>query len=167
MVKIAETERLILRTWEKTDAQALFELCKDADVMEHIGDGKPLQKIEEAEKMLERVFENYEKNGFSRYAVVEKSSGKLIGSCGFVLLNNGEIELGYLFAKDSWGKGFATEAATACVEYGFEKLGFKKLVALTDIDHTETHKVLEKAGFKNVGIKNLHLDDDLVFELVN
>lgn len=167
MAGILETERLILRTWECEDVDVIFEICSDPQVMLHIGDGKPFEKIADAEKFLDWTFSNQKTHGFSRYAVVERASGKIIGSCGFALLNNGEIELGYLFGKDFWGKGFATEAANACVKYGFEKLGFTKLVALTDIDHAETHRVLEKIGFTRRGIEKIHIDDDLVFESKN
>lgn len=167
MVKLLETERLILRTWKNEDADAVFEICRDEEVMLHIGDGKPFEKIDEAKKFLDWTFLNQKENGFSRYAVVEKSSGDIIGSCGFAKLNNGEVELGYLFAKDKWGKGFATEAAKACLKYGFETLGFRNLVALTDIDHVKTHRVLEKIGFIKRGIEKIHLDEDLVFEILN
>ena len=57
----------------------------------------------------------------------EKSSGKIVGSCGFARREIGEVELGYLFAREIWGKGYATEAARACLKYGFEKFGFDKI----------------------------------------
>lgn len=167
MGKILETERLVLRTWEREDVDTIFKICSNADVMLHIGDGNRFEKIEDAEKFLDWTFSNQITYGLSRYAVIEKASGKIAGSCGFALLNNGEIELGYLFGKDFWGKGFATEAANACVKYSFEKLGFTNLVALTDIDYAETHRVLEKIGFTRRGIEKIHIDEDLVFEIKN
>lgn len=167
MIKVFETERLILRHWELDDVQRLFEIGSDADVMFRIGDGKPYESIKQAEKFLNWA-KNYQKeNGFCRWAVIEKASGKTIGSCGFVKLYGDDIDLGYLFAKDYWGKGFATEAVKGSVKYGFEKLGFSKIVALTDIDHIETHRVLEKSGFTKRGVEKIYIDEDLVFEIKN
>lgn len=167
MVKILETERLTLRTWDYQDTADLFEICSDAEVMQYIGDGKPFERIEQAEMFLDWADSHQKKNGFSRWAVIERSSDKIAGSCGFARLNNGEVELGYLLARDRWGKGLATEAAGACLKYGFETLGFKSLVALTDIDHPQTHRVLEKIGFTRRGIEKIHIDNDLVFEIKN
>ncbi len=159
------TERLIIKHWERAGIGRLFEICSDSEVMYRIGDGKPFERIEQAEKFLVWVFSSQKENGFSRWALAEKESGKIIGSCGFALLNNGEVELGYLLARDYWGRGLATEAAKACAKYGFEKLGFENVVALTDIDHAETHGVLKKVGFKKRGVETIHVNEDLVFEL--
>jgi ribosomal-protein-alanine N-acetyltransferase len=167
MAKILETDRLILQIWEFRDAADLFEICSDPEVMLRIGDGLPFEKIEQAEKFIDWAISKQKTDGFSRWAVVEKESNKVIGSCGFTRLNNGEVELGYLLACEFWGKGLATEAAAACVEYGFKELGLNGLVALTDLDHSQTHRVLEKAGFRRRGIQKIHLDEDLVFEIKN
>jgi RimJ/RimL family protein N-acetyltransferase len=81
--------------------------------------------------------------------VVEKSSGNVIGSCGFVRIESiGEIGLGYLFDRKAWGQGFATEAAGACLGYGFEKLKFSQVIALTVPAHAASQHVLEKKGDK-------------------
>lgn len=157
MTKISETERLLLRTWTYADADALFEICRDAEVMLHIGNRQPYRNIEDAKKFLDWAVTYQKKNGFCRWAVVEKSSGKIIGNCGFMRLESGEIELGYLFARKSWGKGYATEAAGECLKYGFRNLGFTKIIALTDLDHTASQKVLEKIGFTRRGAEKFSI----------
>ena len=78
-----------------------------------------------------------------------------------------EVELGYLFAREKWGKGFATEAASACLKYGFENIGLTKIIALTDVNHLKSQKVLEKIGFTPRGIEKTDDGDDLVFEIAN
>ena len=79
-----------------------------------------------------------------------------------------EVELGYLFAREHWGKGFATEAASACLDYGFKNLGFETVIALTDIDHTKSQNVLKKIGFACRGIEKDSADEeDLVFVITN
>lgn len=168
MGKILETERLILRAWTYADAERMFEICSDAETMLHIGDRKPYESIEAAREFLNWAVPNQLKMGFSRWAVIEKESGEIIGSCGFGFRNMSEVELGYLFDRKVWGKGFATEAARACLEYGFNKIGFEKILALTDLDHEKSKNVLRKIGFRERGVeKSKKGDVELVFEITN
>lgn len=163
-MEILETERLILRAWEKSDAERLFEICRDAEVMKHIGKGNPYKTIEDAEKILNWAEKYQEKTGFCRWAVTQKSSGEIIGSCGFVRLSETkEIELGYLFERKVWGQGFATEAAGGCLKYGFENLGFREIIALTDLEHFASQNVLEKIGFTKRGIEIYDKVETLVY----
>ena len=167
-MKILETERLILRTWTYKDADALFEICRDAEVMLHIGDRKPYESVEKAKEFLNWAVLYQLENGFCRWAVVEKSTGKIIGSCGFARREMKEAELGYLFAREVWGKGFATEAASACLDYGFKNLGFETIIALTDIEHIKSQNVLEKIGFTQRGVEEYFEEGkDLVFVATN
>lgn len=166
MGKILETERLVLRTWTFADDERLFKICSDAETMIHIGDGKPYESIETAREFLNWAIPYQAENGFCRWAVIEKQSGEIIGSCGFAFRDMEEVELGYLFAREVWGKGFATEAARACLEYGFEKIGFEKVIALTALTHEKSHNVLRKIGFRERGIEETEDGDDLVFEFV-
>ncbi|HEX8286405.1 MAG TPA: GNAT family N-acetyltransferase [Pyrinomonadaceae bacterium] len=164
---ILETERLILRSWKVADSKALFEICQNAEVMLHIGNGKPYETVADAVKFLEWAADYQNENGYCRWAVIEKSSGKIVGSSGFSRLRNEEIELGYLFAREVWGNGLATEAARACLKYGFEKLNFNRIVALTDVEHTTSQQVLKKIGFIERGIEKNGDEEDLVYEAVN
>ena len=163
-MQILETQRLILRAWQKSEAKRLFEICRDAKVMKHIGKGKPYKTIEDAEKFLNWAEKYQEKMGFCRWAVTRKPSGEIIGSCGFVRLSETkEIELGYLFERKFWGQGFATEAAGGCLKYGFENLGFREIIALTDLQHTASQNVLEKIGFTKRGIEIYDKEETLVY----
>lgn len=166
MEKITETERLILRAWAFEDADALFEICRDAEVMRHIGTRQPYRRVDEAKAFLDWAVAYQNENGFCRWAVVEKQTGKIIGSCGFARRKRVDIELGYLFARRVWGNGYATEAARACLEYGFAALDFRRVIALTDIDHAASQKVLEKIGFRRRGIERYEDDEDMVYEIV-
>ncbi len=167
MTKILETERLILQTWTFEDADALFGICRDAEVMLRIGDGKPYESVERAKKFLDWAVLYQKETGFCRWAVVEKSSGKIVGSCGFARLDSGEVELGYLFAREVWGKGFATEAASACLQYYFERIGAETIIAITDIDHEASQNVLTKIGFTQRGIEKTDDGENMVFEFLN
>lgn len=164
MTEILETERLILQTWRLIDAPKLFEICGDAEVMKYIGTGKPYESIEQADEFL-RWAENYQKeNGFCRWAALLKETGEIIGSCGFARPHGTEeIELGYLFARKLWGKGLATEAARACLRYGFERLNFNEVIAITDLENTASQKVLEKIGFAKRGVEKIDNEDNLIY----
>ena len=167
MGKILETERLLLRTWTYEDAERLFEICSDAETMLHIGDRMPYESVENAREFLNWAIPYQLENGFCRWAVIEKQSGEIIGSCGFARREMEEVELGYLFARRFWGRGFATEAARACLTYGYEKIGLTGIVALTDLDHEKSQNVLKKIGFRERGIIKGEDGDDLVFEYIN
>lgn len=163
MTKILETERLILQTWTMSDADALYEILRDAEVVRYIADGRPFSR----EKVREFLIwaKNYQReNGFCRWKVIEKQSGEIIGSCGFARPHGTtEIELGYLFAKKYWGRGLATEAARAATQYGFEKFGFPEIIALTDLENSASRKVLEKIGFVRRGVETFGGEESLVY----
>ncbi|MBC7910412.1 MAG: GNAT family N-acetyltransferase [Pyrinomonadaceae bacterium] len=168
MMKLIETGRLTLRAWTLDDAEALFEICRDAEVMLHIGTREPYRNLDDARRFLRWAADYQEQHGFSRWAVVEKASQSVIGSCGFARLEStGEIELGYLLARRVWGLGYATEAAGACLRYGFDTLKFTEVIALTDPEHTASQRVLEKIGFTCQGLKEYDDDEDMVYLATN
>jgi len=162
-MKILETNRLILRTWTQTDADALFEIMRDARVMRYLADGKPFTSEQTKDFLI--WAENYQlENGFCRWKIIEKSSGEVVGSCGFARPHGTEeVELGYLLAQKHWGKGFATEAARAAMLYGFGKLNFREIIAMTDLENTASQKVLEKIGFARRGVEAYGGEETLVY----
>lgn len=161
---VLETERLLLREWTMADAEALFEICRDAEVMKYLGTGQPYREISEAIKFLDWAVEYRKQNGFCRWAVIEKASGRVVGSCGFAYPHETpEVELGYLFARGAWGRGFATEAAGACLDYGFGKLKFREIIAITDLANVASQRVLEKIGFARRGVEKFAGDDALIY----
>ena len=160
---ILETKRLLLRKWTDADCDALFEILRDTEVVRYLADGKPFS-MEKVKEFLAWA-ESYEReNGFCRWKIIEKSSGEIIGSCGFARPHGTEeIELGYLFAKNRWGRGYATEIAAAASDYGFKKLGFREIIAMTDVENTASQRVLEKIGFTSRGIEVFNGEESLVF----
>ncbi|MCA1636491.1 MAG: GNAT family N-acetyltransferase [Acidobacteria bacterium] len=159
MTIILETQRLILREWRPEDADVLFAMCGDAETMRHIGDGKAWQSVERARVWLGRVSASYAERGYGPWAVVEKASGRVIGSCGYSFLPKlSEIDFGYVFARPYWGRGFATEAARAAFRDGFERLGFTEVTANTDLEHHVSRRVLEKIGFEYRGLRRYEGD---------
>jgi [ribosomal protein S5]-alanine N-acetyltransferase len=150
---ILETPRLILRCWARADEAALYEILRDPDVVRYIADGRPFS-LEKVRDFLRWAEQYQRENGFSRWKVLEKSSGAIVGSCGFARPHETpEIELGYLFAKKFWGRGYASESAGAAVRYGFENLNFREIIAMTDLEHAASQRVLEKLGFTKRGVE--------------
>lgn len=140
-----ETERLILRPMNDGDIDDIFAMRADKDVMRFIRE--PVTNRREAEKWIELISSlwSHEKIGFC--ALIEKQSGKFIGWCGlWRLKETGEIEVGYALAKDFWGKGFAVEAAEACLQYGFNQLNLEKIVAVANPENIASRRVMEKLG---------------------
>jgi ribosomal-protein-alanine N-acetyltransferase len=159
--KILETERLVLREWRPEDADVLFAMCGDAETMRYIGDCRPWAGIERAHLWLARVMASYQEHGYGPWAVVERASGEVIGSCGFsYLVALAEVDFGYVFSRARWGEGFATEAARAALRYGFERFGFERVSANTVQEHKVSRRVLEKIGFEYQGLRHYEGDEE-------
>lgn len=122
-----ETERLILRKFEENDAERMFLMDSDPEVMKYIG-VPTLSDISESQNVIRMIRQQYAENGIGRLAVIEKESNLLIGWSGLKLLTqeiNGYqnvYDLGYRFLPEYWGKGYASESAGASLDFGFNGL---------------------------------------------
>jgi ribosomal-protein-alanine N-acetyltransferase len=153
MAFITETERLILREIELSDTSGMFELDSNPDVLRYLSE--PLvNNIEESRKKIINIKTQYLKNGVGRWAVIEKSTGEFLGWAGLKLEKKiiynptSYYDIGYRFIKKFWGNGFATEAARACIKYGFENFKIGEIYADTDSNNLASKNVLEKIGLK-------------------
>src|SRR5690348_6627648 len=125
-----ETPRLLFCKFTPDDLHDLAAIRTDPDVMKYTV-GRP-ESIAEVQATLSKYLAHWEQHGFGRWALIERESKKLIGWCGLLYLENtGEVEIGYGLAKPYWGKGLASEAATATMKYGFEQLALALIVAIT------------------------------------
>lgn len=142
-----ETERLILREMTQSDLDALCAILCDREVMEAAYES-PFTR-EEAQGWLDRHLKRYETLGFGLWAVVLKETGEMIGQCGLTYQHwRGEqvLEIGYLFQKAHWHKGYAAEAAMACKEYAFAVLGAKQVCSIVRDTNTAAQKVAIRNG---------------------
>jgi RimJ/RimL family protein N-acetyltransferase len=163
---ILETLHLTIQKWSMDDLRPAFELFSDAGIMRYIGSGKPFT-LDDTGKFLIWIQKYQAENGFCRWKVVERSSGEIIGSCGFARLeDSGEIDFGYVMRRASWGQGLATEAAEACMHHGFNNLGFREIIAMTVSENIASRRVLEKIGFRNTGLKVHKGKDTLIYKAV-
>jgi len=147
---VIETERLFLRTFTEHDATLIYELNLDPDVTRYTHD--PVKDMDHAKEILEKtIIPQYALYNHGRWAVHVKPTLEFLGWCGLKYraeLN--EIDLGFRFKKDFWGKGFATEAAYASIKYGFNKLNLQRIVGKAEIDNIGSWRVLEKCGMTYV-----------------
>lgn len=139
-----ETGRLILRRFTGDDADAVFAMRSDADVMRFI---RSPQNRQETVNWLEMVSSLWETENLGFCAVVEKQTGALVGWCGlWRLKETGETEIGYAIAREFWGRGLGSEAARAFLAYGFETLKPDKIVAVARSENAASRRVMEKLG---------------------
>ncbi|MCA1320827.1 GNAT family N-acetyltransferase [Bacillus tianshenii] len=141
---IAMSERIVLKVFDLNDIDAAKSFWGDQEVMNFCGGATSYENLP---RVLEWYRKCHEENGLSVYAVVERATGKTIGAAGFNIKGTlDDIELIYHFSKSSWGKGFASEAAIASVEFAKKNSKVKKIHASADPSNAGSLKILEKAG---------------------
>lgn len=146
---IAETQRLILREMVQEDLDALCCILCDPEVMQAAYE-TPFTR-QEAQGWLERHRKRYETFGFGLWAVVLKDTGEMIGQCGLTWQEWREsrvLEIGYLFMKEHWHNGYATEAASACKTYAFDRLHAQWVYSIIRDSHTASRQVAARNGMK-------------------
>lgn len=164
---IIETERLLLRTFTKDDAQLIYELNLNPEVIRYTGD--PIKDIAHAQQVLEQVIlPQYALYNHGRWAVLVKPALEFIGWCGLKTRpERNEIDLGYRFLQTAWGKGYATEAAFASIKYGFEKRNLQRIVGRAMPANTGSLKVLEKCGMTYIGEEIVDEHPAKTYEIFN
>jgi len=139
-----ETERLRLRMLKTSDLDNLATLFADPAVMRYVGTGEPATR-DEAEKALASIIAHWEREGFGRWAIEDKTTGEFVGYGGLRSLS-GTPEVVYHFAQRHWGKGFATEMARACLQFGFNVKGFERIIAIAKPENSASIHVMKKLG---------------------
>ena len=149
-----ETERLVLRRFTEVDADVLFDLDGDPEVMRFITGGRPTPRDVVRHETLPRFLNAYERfEGFGVWAAIERSTGEFVGWFEFYPWKDvgpEEVELGYRLRRSAWGKGYATEGSRALIRKGFTELGVRRVVAETMAVNTASRRVMEKAGLTYV-----------------
>jgi RimJ/RimL family protein N-acetyltransferase len=141
---ILETERLLLRRMMGYDAPALHALLSDPETMRYWST-PPHKTLAETEAWVDEGVTAMARGDGHDFAVLE--SDRLIGRVAFWMGN----EIGFLFSRAIWGKGYAQEALNVVLRYGFEQLGFKTVRADVDPDNARSLRLLERVGFRRTG----------------
>jgi len=147
-VYVVETVRLGLRNLELSDNSELYKILSDRETMVHYP--RPYTQ-KETEDWINRSIKSYKNNNFGLWAVIIKKEKRFIGQCGISMQNiDGEDvpEIGYHINKNYWKRGFASEAAQKCLEYGFIDLGLEKIFIHTSVKNIPSMRVAEKVGMK-------------------
>jgi ribosomal-protein-alanine N-acetyltransferase len=159
------TERLVLRTFEPADAEDLHAVHSDPSTFEFIG-SEPSHSVEDTRARIERAAAHQARHGFAMSAVVERASGRVIGDCGLQLLEGGpEVEVGYRLGREFRGRGFATEAARAWLDYGLGTLGLDRIVAVAWPQNAASRRVMEKCLMRLAGPGLHYGHETVVYEL--
>ena len=146
---ITESERLILREIEQADGEFILELLNDPAWIRFVGD-RNLRSVADAHEFIRTRFEPaYREHGIGLWLVLEKATGASIGICGLVnRAGMDDIDLGYALLPQHRGQGYAFEAASASLQYGYDRLGLSRIVAMTSPQNTSSCGLLERLGFQ-------------------
>jgi RimJ/RimL family protein N-acetyltransferase len=159
-----ETERLVLRPLSLDDLDEIARFVADPETMRFIGTGGARNR-EQAQNSLEWMIETFERQGFGHFGVERKEDGAFVGRSGLNVWDPSdwsitrlddadgptEIEVAYLFGRDYWGHGYATEAATAIRDWALGELGLERLIALIYPDNARSIRVAKKLGLTPEG----------------
>jgi len=156
-----KTERLLLRKLEKSDANEMFFLRSNENVLRYLG-REPTTSIKEAEEFIEKINKNVDENESILWGIALLNDASVI--IGTICLWNFKKEhfrgeIGYLLHPGHWRKGIMKEAINAVVEYGFNDLGLHSIEALLSPENIGSSAVLESTGF----VKEAHLKESFYF----
>ena len=158
-----ETNRLQHRAFTVDDAEAFFALNSNPDVMRFTGEPL-LSSLHEAKQAIAN-YPDFDERGYGRWASVLKETQTIIGFCGLKYLPDLDaVDVGYRFLPQYWGRGLATEACVASLNFGFNTLGLDQIIGLVVPENAASIRVLEKAGMQSNG--ELSLDGTVVLRYV-
>lgn len=149
-IPVLTTDRLILRPFVESDLEALIPLHAEESFWWY-----PLRRgmtAEESATFVDRVIARYDTDGFGLEAVIERSTGALIGWAGLAVPHFlpevlPSVEVGWRLAPAARGRGLATEAGAAAVRYGFTDGGLSRIVSIYEPENVPSGKVMERLGF--------------------
>lgn len=152
MKQYIETSRLVLRDWKEEDLPVFARLNSDERVMEYFLN--PLSH-EETRSFYNRIREEFATCGFGLYAVERKEDGLFIGYVGLHRVSFDvdfapAVEIGWRLLPEVWNRGYATEAALACLDYAKNQLQMKELCSFTSLSNKRSERVMQKIGMRRV-----------------
>ena len=151
-----ETERLLFRRWQETDAEQLYEYASDPEVGPRAG-WSPHQSIEESRNIIRQFFDND-----YTWAIVLKGTGRIVGCIGYlpqgmsnIPIGENDAEAGYWVARPYWNQGICTEALHWLIDYCFNTMHFTTLWSDFFVDNPASGRVMQKCGFKDTGTETI------------
>ncbi len=146
--ELFRTARLHCRKWRPDDAASLLAVYGDPEGARWVDDGQPIKR-EECEEWLVVTDRNYAQRGYGMFALEASSSGEVVGFCGLVHPGGqAEAEVKYAFIRSHWGRGLASEAVPALLDYGRREFGLDYIIATVAVENVASQRVLLKSGLK-------------------
>jgi|SRR5688500_4960202 len=147
--KILETDRLVLKEVSADDAAFVLDLLNQPSFKQYIGD-RGVRTLEQAREYIDSRFtKSYRENGFGLYLIELKEAAVPIGLCGFVSRETlPDPDVGFALLPQYEKQGYAFEASSAMMQYGREKLGLERVLAITTVDNISSGRLLGKIGLR-------------------
>jgi RimJ/RimL family protein N-acetyltransferase len=168
MIATLTTPRLSLRAWSEGDAEALFAILQEKDILRYFPN-PAARALERVQRYIGHQLNHWQAHGYGHWAVASQETGEVLGWVGLEYLEDvRETEVAYLLTTRAWGMGLATEAAQASVRFGFEQAGLQKLIGLVDPENIASARVLQKCGMnlhQRVALWGMELDWYEVFSM--
>jgi [ribosomal protein S5]-alanine N-acetyltransferase len=164
-----ETERLLIRPWQPADRPTFARIHQDPEVTRYTHGGLPYSE-DELDEFFARQARQLEQSNLCMGAMVEKASGGVIGMAGVQPLGTtGDLEIGWILARESWGKGYASEAGGAAMRHVLETLGRARVVAIIDLGNVASQRVAARLGMRHdrvyTGVELGHRLPEIVVDL--
>lgn len=158
---VLETERYLLRQFEKNDKEHIFEMRTDPDVMRYM-DRNPMKDISEAENLIEKVITAYRDKTMLGWVIIDKNSGEFTGYIGFweIFAENCRASIGYALKPQYWGKGIMNESMKIVLKFAFSVFNLHSIEANVNPSNQNSIKLVEKFGFK----KEAHFRENMLFD---
>jgi ribosomal-protein-alanine N-acetyltransferase len=153
-----------MRAFRPDDLDALAAIYADPEVTRYIRGGvtEGPRTREQTAASMEAYANEWAQHGYGVWAVIDRANSQLLGVCGFV----DRAEIGYIFGRATWGQGIATEAARACLWYGFERLGCEEIGAGAKRENVASLRVLKKLGMRRAANDYFDLNGGAYYHLV-
>ncbi|GAA3111146.1 GNAT family N-acetyltransferase [Streptomyces echinatus] len=141
------TDRLLLRRWQESDLEPWAAMNADPEVREHLGE---LLARAQSDAVMARMQADFEDRGFGWWALEVRHTGEFVGRAGLDVVGEDMpftgVDVGWRLKRSAWGHGYATEAALACLAFGFEALGLREVVASTTVNNLRSQAVMRRIG---------------------
>ncbi|WP_055106554.1 GNAT family N-acetyltransferase [Paenibacillus ihumii] len=153
-IPVIESERLRLRRMERSDAERMFQIWSDPEVVKYMNI-PPFASVEDTLEMIQLLNGLSESEDALRWGIELKEDGQLIGSCGF---NVWELsgayrgEIGYDLGREYWGFGYMSEAMRMLLSYGYQTIGLNRIEALVDPRNSASRRLLQSFEFTEEGL---------------
>jgi len=145
---IFNSERLLFRRFSLDDASFIHIMNSDPLVLKYVHE-LPSTPERAIQRLQHSILPHYQEHGYGRWAVILKESNDCIGWCGLKFRpERKETDLGYRFIPAYWGKGYAFEAASACLDYGFNQLQLDRITATAHVENLASLRIIEKCGMQ-------------------